>query len=103
VKLTDDRKKRRLSALLLIGTKLSIHDIGKIYVPAEILSKPGKLSYHEFNILQDTHEYSSREWRMWGMSGQPESCRSPIPVSAALKPASSRKLNPQFERLLWLP
>lgn len=31
-----------------------IHDIGKISVPAEILSKPGKLSEHEFNIIK-TH------------------------------------------------
>jgi putative nucleotidyltransferase with HDIG domain len=31
-----------------------IHDIGKIYVPAEILSKPGKLSEVELNIIK-TH------------------------------------------------
>ncbi len=31
-----------------------IHDIGKIYVPAEILSKPGKLSEFEFQIIK-TH------------------------------------------------
>jgi putative two-component system response regulator len=29
-----------------------IHDIGKIVVPSEILSKPGKLSYPEFLLLQ---------------------------------------------------
>lgn len=29
-----------------------IHDIGKIYVPAEILSKPGKLSKNEFSLLK---------------------------------------------------
>ena len=29
-----------------------IHDIGKIYVPAEILSKPGKLSEAEFNLIK---------------------------------------------------
>jgi len=29
-----------------------IHDIGKIYVPAEILSKPGKLSEVELNIIK---------------------------------------------------
>jgi len=32
----------------------SIHDIGKICVPAEILSKPGKLTEFEFNIIK-TH------------------------------------------------
>jgi putative nucleotidyltransferase with HDIG domain len=31
-----------------------IHDIGKIYVPAEILSKPGKLGAIEFSIIK-TH------------------------------------------------
>jgi len=31
-----------------------IHDIGKIYVPAEILSKPGRLTKHEFALLK-TH------------------------------------------------
>ncbi len=38
------------------GVRLAgaIHDIGKIYVPAEILSKPGKISDNEFNILK-TH------------------------------------------------
>ena len=29
-----------------------IHDIGKIYVPGEILSKPGKLSEVELNIIR---------------------------------------------------
>ena len=29
-----------------------IHDIGKIYVPAEILSRPGKLSKNEFGIIK---------------------------------------------------
>lgn len=31
-----------------------LHDIGKIYVPAEILSKPGRLTESEFNIMK-TH------------------------------------------------
>lgn len=31
----------------------SLHDIGKIYVPAEILSKPGKLKVNEFNLVRD--------------------------------------------------
>ena len=31
-----------------------VHDIGKVAVPAEILSKPGKLSDHEFGIIK-TH------------------------------------------------
>jgi HD-GYP domain-containing protein (c-di-GMP phosphodiesterase class II) len=29
-----------------------VHDIGKIAVPAEILSKPGKISPTEFNIIK---------------------------------------------------
>ena len=31
----------------------TLHDIGKIYVPAEILSKPGKLRPNEINLLKD--------------------------------------------------
>lgn len=31
-----------------------LHDLGKIYVPSEILSKPGKLSEIEFNMIK-TH------------------------------------------------
>jgi HD-GYP domain-containing protein (c-di-GMP phosphodiesterase class II) len=38
-----------LDALRLAGT---IHDIGKIAVPAEILSKPGLLSDVEFSLIQ---------------------------------------------------
>ncbi len=30
-----------------------LHDIGKIYVPAEILTRPGRISNHEFAVLQD--------------------------------------------------
>ena len=39
----------QLDALRLAGT---IHDIGKIAVPAEILSKPGRLSAIEFSLIQ---------------------------------------------------
>jgi putative nucleotidyltransferase with HDIG domain len=37
-----------------------IHDIGKISVPAEILSKPGKLTDIEFNLIK-THAQSGYE------------------------------------------
>jgi putative nucleotidyltransferase with HDIG domain len=30
----------------------TIHDIGKIAVPAEILSRPGKLNEHEYNLIK---------------------------------------------------
>jgi putative nucleotidyltransferase with HDIG domain len=39
----------RLDGLRLAG---SVHDIGKIAVPAEILSKPGKLHDYEFSLVQ---------------------------------------------------
>jgi len=38
----------------------TIHDIGKIYVPAEILSRPGRLSDMEFGIIK-THPAASYE------------------------------------------
>jgi putative two-component system response regulator len=39
----------RLEGLRIAGL---LHDIGKIAVPLEILSKPGKLSEHEFNLIK---------------------------------------------------
>ena len=33
-----------------------IHDIGKMVVPAEILSKPGKITEHEFGIIKSHPE-----------------------------------------------
>jgi uncharacterized membrane protein len=41
----------RIEGLQVMGT---IHDIGKVAVPAEILSKPGRLSSYEFGIIK-TH------------------------------------------------
>ncbi len=35
-----------------IRVSSTLHDIGKIYVPAEILSKPGKLNEFEFKIIE---------------------------------------------------
>jgi len=42
---------RQIEGIRMAG---EIHDIGKIYVPAEILSKPGKLTDIEFTIIK-TH------------------------------------------------
>jgi PAS domain S-box-containing protein len=43
-----------LSDSVIEGLRLgaTIHDIGKIYVPAEILSRPGKLTAPEFGIIK---------------------------------------------------
>lgn len=43
----------RVEGIRVSGT---LHDIGKIYVPAEILSKPGKLRPNEINLLKDHAE-----------------------------------------------
>ena len=43
----------RLEGLRLGAT---IHDIGKIYVPAEILNRPGRLSKAEFEIIKSHAE-----------------------------------------------
>jgi len=47
-------KKMGLSKNKIEGIRLAglIHDVGKIAVPAEILSKPGKISAHEFGIIR---------------------------------------------------
>jgi putative nucleotidyltransferase with HDIG domain len=44
----------RLSSEVAEGLRVmgNIHDIGKIYVPAEILSKPGQISSIEYVIIQ---------------------------------------------------
>ena len=40
--------KEELNVLTLAGL---LHDIGKLHIPAEILSKPGKLTEEEFNLI----------------------------------------------------
>ena len=40
---------QKIEGLYLAGV---VHDVGKIYIPAEILSKPGKLSEIEFNLIR---------------------------------------------------
>ena len=48
--------KMNLSKNQIEGIRMAgvVHDIGKIYVPAEILSKPGRLNEIEFNMIK-TH------------------------------------------------
>jgi PAS domain S-box-containing protein/putative nucleotidyltransferase with HDIG domain len=43
----------RIRAVRIAGV---LHDIGKIYVPAEFLSRPGMMSKHELNVLRDHTE-----------------------------------------------
>jgi PAS domain S-box-containing protein len=45
MKLSDDR----VDAIRLAGT---VHDVGKIAIPSEILSKPGKLTDLEYNLVK---------------------------------------------------
>ncbi len=40
----------RVEAIFVAAT---LHDIGKIYVPAEILSKPGRLSVIEYSLIKE--------------------------------------------------
>jgi len=48
-------EKLGLSTEEIEGIKVAslLHDVGKIAVPIEILSKPGKISIHEYSIIQD--------------------------------------------------
>jgi PAS domain S-box-containing protein/putative nucleotidyltransferase with HDIG domain len=45
----------RLPSDVIEGIRMAavIHDIGKVSVPAEILSKPGKLTSNEFELIKD--------------------------------------------------
>jgi putative nucleotidyltransferase with HDIG domain len=38
--------------IMALQMAAAIHDVGKIYVPAEILSRPGQLSETEFNLIK---------------------------------------------------
>jgi putative nucleotidyltransferase with HDIG domain len=40
----------------IIKISAQIHDVGKIYIPAEILSKPGSLSDMEYNLIKSHAE-----------------------------------------------
>src|SRR5690625_1217891 len=40
-------------ALLQLSTAALLHDIGKIYIPKEILNKPGKLTNKEFEMMKN--------------------------------------------------
>ena len=46
----------KIECIHVAGT---LHDIGKIYMPAEILSRPGKLRQNEFNLIKDHAEIGS--------------------------------------------
>jgi putative nucleotidyltransferase with HDIG domain len=49
--------KDKIDGIRMVG---SIHDIGKLSIPAEILSKPTKLTDTEFNLIKD-HSQSGYE------------------------------------------
>jgi len=55
-------KQLNLAAEQIAGIRVAsiLHDIGKIYVPSEILSKPTKLTEAEFNIIK-THSQAGFE------------------------------------------
>jgi PAS domain S-box-containing protein len=44
----------RLPAAQIEGIRIAgiVHDIGKMYIPSEILSKPGRLTANEFNLIK---------------------------------------------------
>ena len=46
--------KERVESIGIAGV---IHDIGKIYIPVEILTRPGKLSEYEINIIRAHPQY----------------------------------------------
>ncbi|MCF7859051.1 MAG: response regulator [Candidatus Cloacimonetes bacterium] len=55
-------KKMGLEKSKIDGLRIAsiVHDIGKIYVPSEILSKPGKLTNAEFELIK-THPSAGQE------------------------------------------
>lgn len=47
--------------LIQLGMAAILHDIGKKFTPIEILSKPGKLTEEEFNIIKE-HPYNGYQF-----------------------------------------
>jgi putative nucleotidyltransferase with HDIG domain len=52
-----DLPEKKITALRMAGT---LHDIGKINIPSEILSKPGRLNRIEFELIK-THPVIGRD------------------------------------------
>jgi len=48
-----DFDENHIKAIQIAGL---LHDIGKIYVPAEFLTRPGRISTHELSVLRDHSE-----------------------------------------------
>ena len=59
-----------LQDLRLLRLAATVHDIGKITLPAEILSKPTRLSEAEFGLIQ---QHSEAGWEMLEPAGLPTS------------------------------
>lgn len=47
--------------LYKLGLAAILHDIGKVFIPKEVLNKPGKLNAAEFNIIA-SHSYKGYEY-----------------------------------------
>ena len=93
---------------ILISDAASLHDIGKIVIPEEILNKPGKLTKEEFEVMKThsargadmlnslpmrmesrllKHAYAICRWHheRWNGGGYPDGLRGDeIPLSAQL-------------------
>ena len=55
-----NRRQLSQADISMISTLFALHDIGKISIPAEILTKPGKLTREEFEIMK-THTTAGDE------------------------------------------
>lgn len=55
--------------IALITTASSLHDIGKIRIPEEILNKPGRLTDEEFKIMKTHSELGAAIIKDNGMDG----------------------------------
>ena len=53
----------------MITTASSLHDIGKIRIPEEILNKPGRLTDEEFKIMKKHSELGAAIIKDNGMDG----------------------------------
>jgi 23S rRNA maturation-related 3'-5' exoribonuclease YhaM len=97
---------------LLLSSAL-VHDVGKIFVPKEIVQKPGKFSPEELAMMQEhvwkgfahliglnAYEEAEMEVRHHQHKGYPrEQCEENIQMSKDIRKAERREENPEIEEL----
>ena len=88
MKLSDEQ-------IATIQAAATLHDVGKLLVPREILNKPGRLTDAEFEVVK-RHSITVRRWsRAWETPRSPRSCAT---ITNASREWFSPRLPPRDPR-----